>query len=225
MRKIAEKIAVVAQICITMVFAITTTLNLTRVYPQEETIEYNGALASLMFVLFVIYLALSAYILYVNFSEKENLKRVLLFCDSESATTANTKVVRNIINECARQAQGLTVKKIKIRADDKKGFALTLKINVNADNVAQTIDTFRCLLADGFKNTLGISFNSINFEVRKLNTRYEPSLPEAENKAQQLGEQREITDEIYEEPLNNDVDLQCLADKQEQESDEQQNVD
>ena len=63
MRKIAEKIAVVAQICITMVFAITTTLNLTRVYPQEETIEYNGALASLMFVLFVIYQALTAYIM------------------------------------------------------------------------------------------------------------------------------------------------------------------
>lgn len=209
MRKLAEKVAIVAQICITMVFAITTLLDLTMVLPNEETIYNNSVLTTLIIVLFVVYLGLSAYLIYINFSEKENVKRVLLFCDSESATTTNTKVVRNIVNSCAKQAQGVTVKKTKIRADDKKGFALTLKVNVNADNVAQTIDTLRCLLADSFANTLGLNFNSINFEVNKLQTRYVPSLPHAEEKAEQLGDQREVTTEIYNEPLDNEVDLNC----------------
>ena len=213
MRKLAEKVAIVAQICITMVFAITTLLDLSTVMPEGETIYDNGVLKTLIIVLFTVYLGLSAYILYVNFSEKENVKRVLLFCDSESATTTNTKVVRNIVNPCAKQAQGVTVKKTKIRADDKKGFTLTLKVNVNADNVAQTIDTLRCLLADSFANTLGLNFNSINFEVNKLQTRYVPSLPQAEEKAEQLGDQREVTAEIYNEPLDNEVDLSCAKDE------------
>ncbi len=214
MRKLAEKVAIVAQICITMVFAITTLLDLTMVMPNDETIYNNNVLKTLIIVLFTVYLGLSAYLIYVNFSEKENLKRVLLFCDSESATTTTTKVVKNIVLSCARQAQGVTVKKTKVRADDKKGFTLTLKVNVNADNVSQTIDTLRCLLADSFKNTLGLTFNSINFEVNKLQTRYSPSIHEAEEKAEQLTDQREITTEIYNEPLDNDVDLSCIKEEQ-----------
>lgn len=209
MRKLAEKVAIVAQICITMVFAITTLLDLTMALPNDETIYNNNVLTTLIIVLFVVYLGLSAYLIYVNFSEKENIKRVLLFCDSESATTTTTKVVRNIVSSCAKQARGVSVKKTKIRADDKKGFALTLKVNVNADNVSQTIDTLRCLLADSFKNTLGLTFNSINFELNKLQTRYVPNLPQAEEKADQLSEQRELTTEIYNEPLDNEIDLSC----------------
>ncbi len=137
MRKLAEKVAIVAQICITMVFAITTLLDLTMVMPNDETIYNNNVLKTLIIVLFTVYLGLSAYLIYVNFSEKENLKRVLLFCDSESATTTTTKVVKNIVLSCARQAQGVTVKKTKVRADDKKGFTLTLKVNVNADKACR----------------------------------------------------------------------------------------
>ena len=219
MRKLAEKIVLVVQICITMVFAITTILNLTTVYPEEtgvETVQNNSILTSLIYILFILYVGLSAYMIYVNFSEKENLRRVLLYCDSESATHTNTKVINKIVNECARQAEGITVRKTKIRADDKKGFALTLKVNVNADNLSETIDTFRCLLYDSFINTLGLKFNSINFEVNKLNTRYAPNPNKAEEKAKQLNEQREITTEIYNEPLNNDIELGCLLKEDEQ---------
>lgn len=224
MRKLAEKVAIVAQICITLVFAITTLLNLTNVfyndgyngnynnnsYYNNQTLQENGVLTSLIWVLFVLYLGLSAYILYVNFSEKENLKRVLLFCDSESATHTSTKVINRIIRDCAKHTQGITVKKTRIRPDEKQGFAINLKINVNADNVSQVVDTFRCMLADSFENTLGLTFNAINFEVTKLNTRYAPNVGSAEEKAEKLGDQREITSEIYNEPLDNDVNLDCV---------------
>ena len=66
MRKLAEKVAIVAQICITMVFAITTLLDLSTVMPEGETIYDNGVLKTLIIVLFTVYLGLSAYILYVN---------------------------------------------------------------------------------------------------------------------------------------------------------------
>lgn len=220
MRKLAEKVVIVAQICITLVFAIITVLNLTAVFPQNETIENNSVLTSLIMVLFVIYLGLSTYLIYVNFSERENLRQVLLFCDSESATRTSAKVVKNIINNCAKQTTGITVRKTKIQADEKKGFAITLKVNVNADNVAEAIDTFRCLLADSFKNTLGLTFNTINFEISKLNTRYAPNVPDAEKQAEKLGDQREVTTEIYDNPLDNNVDLECNEKNDEENNEE-----
>lgn len=221
MRKLTEKIALVAQICITLVFAVTTIINLTNVLNNNAyDSAYNGAnmndsvLTSLIIVLFVAYAGLSAYMLYANFSERENLKRVLLFCDSESSTHATTKVVRKIISDCEDLSTGVKVKKINIRPDEKQGFGITLKIKVAADNVAQAIDSFRCLLADGFKNTLNMTFNSINFVVVKLTTNYAPRVDEAQEKAEKLGEQREVVEEIYNEPLENDVNVSgALPDK------------
>lgn len=224
MRKLAEKVVIVAQICITLVFAITALLNTTNILynvPEngvngaaEPVVVDNGVLTSLIWVLFFAYLGLSAYMLYVNFSERENLKRVLLFCDAESATHTTTKVVHKIIADCAKQTEGIKVKKTRIRPDEKQGFAINLKVKVDADNVSQVVDTFRCMLADSFKNTLGLTFNSINFEVVKLNTRYVASVKKAEEQAEKLGEQRDVATEIYNEPLENEINLDCVvADK------------
>lgn len=233
MRKLAEKVALVAQICITLIFAITALLNTTNIlynnqYGYDDSYAYNnapvvvnnGVLTSLIWVLFIAYLGLSAYMIYVNFSERENLKRVLLFCDSESATHTTTKVVHRIIADCAKQTEGIAVKKTSIRPDEKQGFTINLKIKVNADNVSQVVDTFRCMLADNFKNTLGLTFNSINFEVVRLNTRYMASVRKAEEQAEKLGEQRDVATEIYNEPLENDINLDCVvADKKQKEND------
>ncbi|MCM1194341.1 MAG: hypothetical protein NC099_02485 [Corallococcus sp.] len=213
MRKLIEKVVLIVQICITMVFAITTILNLTDVFPDgtdAAVIQSNRVLTSLIYMLFILYVGLSAYMIYVNFSEREILKKVLLFCDSESATHTNVKVINKIVFDCARKSEGIAVRKIKIRADDKQGFAITLKVNVNADSLSETIDTFRCMLYDSFVNILGLKFNSINFEVNKLNTRYAPDAYTAEEKAKQLGNQRELTTEIYNEPLDNDIELDEL---------------
>ena len=218
MRKLAEKVVIVAQICITLVFAIITLLNMTAVFPENEIAVNNGVLTSLIIVLFLLYLGLSVYLIYVNFSERENVKQVLLFCDSESATRTTAKEVKNIVNSCAKQTTGITVRKTKIRSDEKKGFAITLRVNVNADNVAETIDTFRCLLADSFKNTLGLSFNTINFEINKLQTRYVPNVPTAEEKAEKLGDQREVTAEIYDNPLDNEIELNAPDEEQKDET-------
>ena len=136
-----------------------------------------------------------------------------MFCDSESATHTTTKVVHRIIADCAKQTDGITVKKTRVRPDEKQGFAINLKVKVSADNVSQAIDTFRCMLADSFKNTLGLTFNSINFEVVKLNTHYSTSIRKAEEQAEKLGEQREIADEIYNEPLDNDINLDCVIEE------------
>lgn len=224
MRKLSEKVVIVAQICITLVFAITALLNATNGFYDGAygdragtVIMDNGVLTSLIWVLFITYLGLSAYMLYVNFSERENLKRVLLFCDSESATHTTTKVIHRIIASCAKQTEGISVKKTRIRPDEKQGFGIHLKVKVDADNVSQVIDTFRCMLADSFKNTLGLTFNSINFEVIKLNTRYAASVKKANELAEKLGDQREVATEIYNEPLENDINLDCVIDEKKQE--------
>ena len=201
MKRIAEKVAIVAQICITLVFVLTTVLYMSNVIPQQENWRENGVLNVLMIILAVVYLAISAFILYVNFSEGANLKRILLFCDSDSATHATVKVVNNIVKGCAKQVDGIKFKKIKIRSDEKAGFIATISIEVTADSVAENINKLRALVARSFYETLGLKFNTINFNIEKLHGRYSPDASLVEEVAREITQEQEESAELYHEPV------------------------
>ena len=206
MRKITEKIAIVAQICITLIFVVTTLLYIMGAIPYNEGIIDNGVFVTLLIILAITYGLLSAYIIYVNFSEYEALRQVLLFCDSESSTRANVKVVRNIVKSCDKKVKGIRVRRVKMRLDEKQGFVITLKVNVSGDELSVAIDKLRCLIADSFKNTLNLTFNSINFEIRRLKSRYTPNVERAEKLAKTLSEQRELSADIYEQPFQDNCE-------------------
>lgn len=217
MRKITEKIAIVAQICITLIFVVTTILYIVGVIPYNEGVVDNGVFVTLLIILAIVYGLLSAYIIYVNFSEAEYLREILLFCDSESATHANVKVIRNIVRSCAKKVKGIRVRKSKMRMDEKQGFGITVKIDANTHNVSESVDKLRCLIADAFKNTLGLTFNSINFVIRRLKSSYKPDVEKAEKQAKTLTQQRELSADIYASPSKH-VDGVCLNDDDEQDN-------
>lgn len=202
MKKIAEKVAIVAQICITLVFVLTTVLYMSNVIPQQENWNENGVLNVLMIILAVAYLAISAFILYVNFSENANLKRILLFCDSDSATHATVKVINKIVKGCAKEVDGIKVKKIKIRSDEKAGFIATLSIEVTAENVAENINKLRTLVSKSFYETLGLKFNTVNFNIEKLHGHYTPGETIVEETTKELMAEQEESAENYHEPVD-----------------------
>ena len=202
MRKITEKIAICVQVCITLIFVVTTLLYITGIIPNNDGLRDNGVFVTLLIILTIVYGLLSAYIIWINFSEGEYLRQVLLYCDSESATHANVKVIRNIVKSCAKKVNGIRVRKTKIRMDEKQGLGITVKIVANTHNVSQSIDKLRCLIADAFKNTLGLTFNSINFIVNKLKSSYKPNEEKAEKMAKTLTQQRELSADIYEQPTS-----------------------
>lgn len=222
MRRISEKVAIIAQICITAVFVITTLLYIANVIPESAALANNGMLATLIVILAIVYGLLSAYLIYANFSERENLRRILLFCDSESATHTNGKVIRNIVRSCARKVRGIRVRRAKLKMDETQGLSATIVLTVSAQNVSQSIDKLRCLIADAFKNTLGLTFNTINFEIRKLKSRYKPNVERAEELAQTLTEQRELSADIYQQPFRDNCKA-CESSQDRQESSTQEN--
>ena len=173
MRRISEKVVTVAHICITFIFVLLTALYITNIVPIEQYAE-NQVVTIILGLLAVLYVIFSIYLLYVNFSEKVNVKRILLYYDSDSETRANTKVVDNIVTGCAKQVKELKVQKTKIRMDDKLGLIATIYVKASAENMSDAITRLRSLLADSFKETLGLTFNAINFEISKLTKKYVP---------------------------------------------------
>lgn len=225
MRRIAEKVAIVAQICITLVFVVTTLLYLFNVIPENNALSNNGVLGTLIGILAVVYLLLSGYIVYENFSETENLRQVLLHCDSESATHAGVRVVKRIVQSCAKKVTGVRVRKIKMRLDEKNGIVLTLNLNISTHNVTESVDTLRCLVADAFKNSLGMTFNSINFVINRLKSSYKPDLDKAQKLAKTLTQQRELSADIYEQPFKNNCEACKKADENSDSNTEQEDLD
>ena len=185
MRKIAEKVAIVAQICITLIFVLISILYITGVIGIAQ--GNNSVVIVLMCVLAGVYVALSAYILYMNFSERENIKDILLFCDNESATRTNIKVINNIVKGCTKEVEGVVVRKVRVRSDEKGGFVAIVSVKVSAENVAPAINKLRCLLAD--------------FNIEKLNGKYAPNVKEAEKSAEKLQESQKVAEESYSKPL------------------------
>lgn len=209
MRKITEKVAVVAQISIALVFAVTAMLYLFNALPNSAAAE-NGMFGTLIAILAVVFAALSAYIVYFNFSENEALKQVLLHCDSESATHADAKVVKKLVKSCAKKADGIRVKKIKLRLNEQNGLIADLKVDVSR-GVTDSVDVLRCLLTDAFENALGLTLASVNFEIRRLKSGYKPNVEKAEKLAKTLTRQRELSADAYEQPFENSCDNCDLA--------------
>ncbi len=202
MRKITEKVATVALICIALVFVVTTVLYMSGAIAPQENWAANGISGPLVIVLAVLFAGLSAYLVYENFSTHANVKRVLLYCDSESATSADRRVVTNIVNGCAKQVEGIKVKKTRIAADDKQGFVLTLNVVSENATVQKSLDTLRCMLDESFNKTLGLKFNSINFVVDKLAAKFAPDVKHAKEMAETLADSREEADAHYQDPLD-----------------------
>lgn len=200
MRKIAEKIAFVAFVCLSVFFAVLATMYVTVGLPGDEW-NNGGINIALIIVADVVLAGLAAYLLYEKFSSHMALKRLLLYCDSESTTSANKKVVASVVNGCAKHVDGVKVRKTKITADDKQGFVLTLHVAACGVAVQKNLDKLRCMLMAAFEETLGVRFNGINFVVDKLSSRYSPDLPTADEQAETLADGRRQADDFYDDPL------------------------
>lgn len=199
MRKIAEKVALVAQICVAVVFVIVAMLYAFGIIPQIE-LQNNAVVVVVMIVLAVIFVGTSIYLLYMNFSELQNIKRVLLYADSKCATTTTLKVVNKIARNCADKIDGVHIKKTKIRADEKKGYVATFTVQVSASSVTPALEQLRCLIEDSFKDTLGLTFNTITFEVAKLTSEPTADVDQAKKRAQTITESADQVQNAYETP-------------------------
>ncbi len=175
MKKLAEKVALVALVCITFVFVLLAVLYATNVIPQKEISENSVAIVVLC-VLSVLYAGLSAYLLIVNFSEAINVKRILLFYDADTTTRASQKVVNNIVRGCGKEFPQLKIKRTVFRVDDKMGLIANIYLeSLVAEDIAIYIPKLKCLLERSFAEAIGLKLNAVNFEVVKLSKKYAPA--------------------------------------------------
>ncbi len=198
MKKVAEKVVLVAQICITLVFVLTTILYMTGVLANinaDGTVADNSITLILMIVLAVVYVALSAYILYVNFAERESLKRILLFADCDSSTRTNIRVLKNVVKGCSDQVEGISVRKLRVRTDERGGLVAIFNVKVSADNIAKSVNDLRTLLVESFRETFGLTFNAVNFEIDKLSGKYQPNDKAEESTVSEEKQEDEVQQE------------------------------
>ncbi len=205
MRKIAEKVALVAEICIAVIFVLTTLLYVLGVIPQV-TNGNNAVVIVILIVLTVLFVGLCVYLLYMNFSARQNLKRILLYADSKSATTTTIKVVNKIARSCADKVEGVHVKKSKIRADEKNGYVTTFVVQVSAPSVTPVLEQLRCIVDEAFRQTLGLTFNTITFEVAKLKNEPKVDVSQAKKKAQTIVDNAGEVQDIYQNPTSESGD-------------------
>lgn len=175
MRKLAEKVAIVALICISLVFVLMAVLYSTNVIPQKEQIADNVVSIVVLSVLFAIFLGLSIYLLIVNFSELINVKRILLYYDAGSTTYTNHRVVKNIVRGCVKEFPQFKIKRVTFRLDDKIGLVANVSVkSMVAEDIAAYLPQVKTLISESFKKSLGLKLNAINFTVTNLSQKFTP---------------------------------------------------
>ena len=180
MRKLVEKILLITIICIATIFAITTALYVTNVIAQPQDLQNVDSSAVVLAILAVLFVICSAFLLYYNFSDKENVKQILLTSNCCSSTTANKNVVNNIVKGCFANYNNVKLRKIKLKLDDKNALTLVLHVVAETKDVSQTLEKIRILLVDSFAKMLNLTFASIDFVITKLTQKFVP-VPQAEN--------------------------------------------
>ena len=202
MKKIAEKIALVALVCITFVFVLLTVLYATGVIPPSNGADSAVAIV-LLSLLAAMYLGVSAYLLVVNFSEIFYVKRILLFYDAEGTTRASHKVVKNIIKGCAKEFPQLKIRRCVFHVDDKMGIVANISLeSLVAEDIAVYVPRLKCLIIKSFNEALGLKFNAINFDIIKLIKKYSPADTDVESAMQSAAS----TTTVEPEPTADDDD-------------------
>ncbi len=205
MRKIVDKIVLVAHICISAIFVLVTLLMFTNVIPltldSTGAIVLDGFVMAIVIILTSIYVAMTAYLLYGTFAQRNVIRQVLLYADEYNETNANSTVIRRIANDSAKLVSGVKVKKLRITTGEKGKMHMKLTVTVESNDVSYSLDTLRCLLVDHYATVLSLTFDSIDFAITKVKSDNTPDLDKAISQADTLKAGRVITKEIAEQPI------------------------
>lgn len=193
MKSVLQKIALIALIFAGAIFIV-----LMFTVSSWAEVDEAGAFISpltnpivlvFLIILCILFGGLSVYLLWSVFSEDENVKRILLYRDGNSTAKTTYSVAKKMIAKSAKQLGSVRIKKVQIRQVDNT-FVLNVGVLVKAEEIEHEVDTLRCMISDVFYNVLGIKFDSINFEVKKVVNNYKPDLQVAEIKADEIKAQR-----------------------------------
>ncbi len=185
MKNVFQKIATVIIVAIGIIFAIVigiiayTIINNIDVLGGVFTYDRIGF--TLLLVLGIVYLLLSAYLIFSLFGSRVSLKTMVLTSDNFSAVSTTNRVVRRLIKICVASIGGMRLNQTKITEDDKPGFKLGIKIRVFDGNIHKQTQKLKFLLEDSFKRELAFSFNSIVIKVTTLRSSFKPDIKRAQN--------------------------------------------
>ena len=188
-------------VCITAgaVFVVLGMLFAFGVVPWQNAVGPVFALfASLLAVSFVV---TAAYLLFETFWKKEKADAMLLFGDKGGAVRLDKKVVRSVVDGCARQVDGIIIKKIRLAENQKHGYDLQLTAKVKTSDVCASVTAMRQLVEQSFERELCVKFDSLDIFVDSLNGRFTPKAivsndqDEAEEKQKSLSEKSSETEE------------------------------
>ncbi len=200
MRKVTEKVALIAQIVLTLIFVIMCVLYMLNVIPQGNSFGDNAVTVVLFAVLVIIWLAVACYLLYLNFADSAALQCLVLHSDSQSATFATSKVIKRAINRCARQVGEVHVRRVQVRSDEKMGYRLLLVVEVKSNCATFFVDKLRAMVEDYFETVFNLKFNTIEFKINRLHAHYVADFAKAEKIAEQLEQQHNAVDQAYQTP-------------------------
>lgn len=203
MKKTIEKVALVAQTVIALIVAIISLLMALGNIPTLSTDGTSGKVVLVLVCIFSgLYLAFAIYNLYMAFSDRNVLRYVMLTADNDKSTSASGKVLKKIAVSDSALVEGVKVRRLQVRPDEKMGFKMRVDVDVDSHEVNLALEKYRCLLIDSYINILGLKFSSIDFRIRKVTTNYTPDVTKAEQKAREITHKNKQTAEqtVSEQP-------------------------
>lgn len=197
MKNIFKKICLLVAIGVALIFMIYVFF---VVNSDGILVNTVGSVTKVLFGIFGgLFLLASLYLLFVTFNDSdENLRQMVLFSDNNSTTRVSVKSLKKLVIQSAKEVEGVKILKLKIKQDNKYCFKLLVKINVRKTNVEHTVDVLRCLIADNCYTSLGIRFNSIDFDIKHLTPAIKPNKQKATKQAKDIKDMRDCSkDYVY----------------------------
>jgi hypothetical protein len=195
MKKVTEKVSVASFVALSLIFLLVSLLTYLNVIPMQITSDgvfaVDWVVVVILLILGVIWVLLAVYILWNNFAFRNALRYVTLYSDRASSTKATSRVIKRLAVSAAEQVDGVKIKKISMSSNDHLGLNLKLVVDVRNDDVAYSIDTLRYLLADKYREVLGLEFALIDFQVKRIKSKHSGDIGRAQAQAQEMQQKRQ----------------------------------
>lgn len=203
MKNLWERVATAVLIVIGGVFVLVALLSLfgrLTIFNSQGALAVDVAVQVLMTLLAMVFVGLSAFVLYRCFSTTVMLKEIMLNKDCCSSMRITKKAVHSVVEKCTEMVDGVNVLKIKMFPLPNSQVAL--KIYVKLQGEITLLDKVRFMLEESLKKTLGYTFDIIEFQIAQFKNDFRPNEEQATKQATLQSAQRKYMQDCLKNPAN-----------------------
>jgi hypothetical protein len=170
MRKVMDKIFGVVAFSVALIMIILLLVTVAGGFQQTDL--DNKVVKALLYALAAIFLFSGSGYIYITFHPSRRVNEVLVYHNERKKVNVTKPVIKKLILHAVGESETIKVKHVKLSVIDSL-LHFVVFVEITDSDVPRCVDYLEALIKDQFSNTLKLDKYTMDFKVKKLDSKYE----------------------------------------------------